>query len=148
MIIRFTLAALLLGSTAPVLAARDPGPVRTNAVKTDPRIAAEFKARDTNHDGVLTKREIAAGIARMRVSKGPTAAAQTEALTDLFMSRTDANGDGKVTLAEMQGQMAVIAAKMDTNHDGIVSREEQRAAQQRMLQEANKAPGRPATKGR
>jgi len=146
MIIRFTLAALLLGATAPVLAA-GPGPVRTSEVKTDPRIAAEFKARDTNHDGVLTRKEVAAGIARMRVGKGPTAA-QTEALTDLFMSRTDANGDGKITLAEMQGQMAAIAARMDANHDGVVSREEQRAAQLRMLKEANQAPRRPATQGR
>jgi len=147
---RLPLLALLVLGAAPAVAARQtgPGPVRTSQVRTDPRVAAEFKARDTNHDGVLTKKEVAAGIAQMRVGKGPTGAAQTQALTDLFFSRTDANGDGKVTLAEMQGQMATLAAKMDTNHDGIVSREEQRAAQARMLAETRQAPGRKSSGGR
>lgn len=138
------LAALLALGTTPLLAA---GPVRTGAIKTsqvrtDSHLAAEFKARDTNHDGVLTKNEVAAGIARMRVGKGPTAAAQTKALTDLWFSRTDANADGKVTLPEMQSQIEKLAAKFDTNHDGIVSHEEQRAAQARMLAETQAPSGR------
>lgn len=141
---RPTLAILLALAAAPGLAAAPPktGPIKTDAVRTDPRILAEFKARDTNHDGVLTKNEVAASIARMRVGKGPTAAAQTQALTDLWFSRADANGDGKVTLAEMQQLMVAVAAKYDTNHDGIVSRDEQRAAQAKMLAETRQAPGR------
>jgi len=132
------LALLALGVTTPALAKT--GPVRTATIKTDPRLVAEFNARDTNHDGALTKQEVAAGIARMRVGKGPNAAAQTQALTELWFSRADANRDGRVTMPEMQQLMVNVAAKYDTNHDGVVSREEQRAAQARMLAEARQAP--------
>lgn len=139
----FPLALIALVAT-PALAAPKKEPVRTAAVKTDPRLLAEFRARDLNHDGVLTKSEVAAGIAKMRVGKGPSGAAQTQALTDLWFSRADANGDGKVTLAEMQGLMTRVAAQYDTNHDGVVSIAEQRAAQARMLAETKAAQ----TKGR
>ena len=146
MTIRLPLAAaLLVLGASPLLAA---GPVSTGQIKTDPRLAAEFKARDTNHDGVLNKREVGASIARMRVGKGAAAAAQTQALTDLWFSRTDANRDGKVTLPEMQNVMVAVAAKYDTNHDGVVSREEQRTAQARMLAETRQAPGGRNASGR
>ena len=143
MTIRPLLLALLALGAAPVLAAGPvkTGPVKTGGIRTDPRLVAEFKARDTDRDGVLTKAEVAAGVARMRVGKGPGAAAQTQALTDLWFSRADADGNGKVTLPEMQGLMVKVAARYDTNHDGTVSREEQRAAQARMVAEARRATG-------
>ena len=145
MTLRLSLAALLLTSAAPILAAGPAkhGAVKTSGIKTDPRIAAEFKARDTNHDGVLTKPEVAASIARMQAGKGPMGETRTQALTDLFFLHADANHDGKVTLPEMQALMVTLAARSDTNHDGVVSLEEQRAAQARMLSEMrNPAPGR------
>jgi Ca2+-binding EF-hand superfamily protein len=137
MTIRLLAAAVLMLGTSPVFAA---GPVRTSQIKTDPRIAAEFKARDTNHDGVLTKPEVAAGVARMRVRKGATAPAQAQAMADALFAYADANRDGKVTLSEMQGQMVAMAARYDRNHDGVVSREEQRTAQAEMLARTRSAP--------
>ena len=76
----------------------------------------------------------------MQAGKGPMGATQTQALTDLFFVHADANGDGKVTLPEMQKLMVAVAARSDTNHDGVVSVAEQRAAQARMLANMRKAP--------
>jgi hypothetical protein len=134
MTIRLTLAALLALGATPLLAATPKtGPVKTAGIKTDPRVAAEFKARDLNHDGVLSRAEVAASIARMQAGKSQMGADQTQALTDLFFLHADANDDGKITLPEMQGLMVAVAARADTNHDGVVSVAEQRAAQARMM---------------
>ena len=146
MTIRLSLAALLVLGTAPAFAATPAkkAPVKTSQIKTDPRVAAEFKARDLNHDGVLSRPEVTASIARMQAGKSQMGAGQTQALTDLFFLHADANHDGKITLAEMQGLMVAVAAKADTSHDGVVSVAEQRAAQARMMTNMNNAmpPGR------
>ncbi len=87
------------------------------------QIKAEFAADDTNHDGVLTRAEVAARVARMRTAGGarPLSPAQVKQLTELWFARTDANHDGKVTLAEAQGEMAAIFDRYDANHDGVIS---------------------------
>lgn len=94
------------------------------------QIRAEFVAGDTNHDGVLTRAEVAARVARMRTAGGARAMspAQVKQLTDLWFARTDANHDGKVTLAEAQGEMAAMFDRYDVNHDGVISPAEMQEA--------------------
>lgn len=44
------------------------------------------------------------------------------------MAGADANGDGQVTRAEAQAARGVLFDRVDTNRDGYISPEEQRAA--------------------
>lgn len=53
---------------------------------------------------------------------------------DLF-ARADANGDGKVTLAEATGKALELFDRADTNKDGTVTPEERRAAWQKWKEE-------------
>jgi hypothetical protein len=68
--------------------------------------AREFKARDTNHDGVLTKAEVKAAIMKMGNGKKQIDAVHAQRLTDLWFGKADANKDGKVTEAEAQALLS------------------------------------------
>lgn len=63
---------------------------------------AEFAASDLNHDGVLTRAEVARRIAGMKVGPGKPDPVHAKRLTDLWFAHADANHDGKVTRAEAQ----------------------------------------------
>lgn len=94
------------------------------------QLRAEFSATDIDHDGVLTKAEVAARIEHMRMAGAarPLTPQQARQLTDLWFQRTDTNHDGRVTLAESEATMGQMFDRYDTNHDGIISPSEQAAA--------------------
>ncbi len=99
---------LLTGLIAATLAV----PALTPAMAQDTRASAaakfsrEFKARDTNHDGVLTKAEVKAAIMKMGNGKKQIDAVHAQRLTDLWFDKADANKDGKVTEAEAQALLS------------------------------------------
>ena len=94
----------------------------------DPKIRAEFDKTDANHDGVLTRAEIDARVARMDVGKNKMPPGKAKQISGAWFNTADANHDGKVTPAEMQGLFRALASRYDTNHDGVVSLEERAAA--------------------
>ena len=120
----------LLPALALAAAVATPASAQTSRVAALAQIRAEFVAGDGNHDGVLTRSEVAARIARMRTGGGARAmsSVQVRRLTDLWFARTDRNHDGKVTLAEAQGEMATMFDRYDTNRDGVIGSDEIRAA--------------------
>ena len=98
---RFLLAGLIAATlTVPALAQQD---TRASAAA---KFSREFKARDTNHDGVLTKAEVKAAIMKMGNGKKQIDAVHAQRLTDLWFDKADANKDGKVTEAEAQALLS------------------------------------------
>ena len=94
----------------------------------DPKIRAEFDKTDANHDGVLTRAEIDARVARMDVGKNKMPPGKAKQISGAWFNTADANHDGKVSPAEMQGLFRALASRYDTNHDGVVSLDERAAA--------------------
>ncbi len=78
----------------------------------------DLKAADTNGDGVLSRDEIEALALKRFVSRA----------ADRMERRLDVNGDGKVTLEEIQNQRKKEFAVLDRNEDGKIDRSEMRAA--------------------
>ena len=120
----------LLPALALVAALAPPAAAQTSRSAALARLKAEFVAGDTNHDGVLSRAEVAARIARMRVGGDaqPIPPENVKRLTDLMFARTDKNHDGKITLAETQGEMAAMFDRYDANHDGVISPAEMQEA--------------------
>lgn len=77
-----------------------------------------LKAADTDGDGVLSRAEIEALALKRIVSRA----------ADRMERRLDINGDGKVTLAEVENQRKKEFAALDRNEDGKIDRGEMRAA--------------------
>lgn len=78
----------------------------------------DLKAADTDGDGVLSRAEIEALALKRIVSRA----------ADRMERRLDVNGDGKVTLAEVENQRKKEFAALDRNEDGKIDRSEMRAA--------------------
>ncbi|WP_375394847.1 hypothetical protein [uncultured Sphingomonas sp.] len=97
--IRLTLAVMLAGVALPV-AAQD---TRASA---SAKYDLEFAATDTNHDGVLTRAEVQARIAKMRAGGSRIDPVHSKRLADLWFDHADANNDGKVTRDEGQALLA------------------------------------------
>ena len=110
------------------------------ADKIDPAIKRDFDRTDTNHDGFLSRAEVDARVERMNVGKAPIPAAKAKAMANAWFNTADANHDGKVAPAEMQGLFRAIASRYDTNHDGVVSLDERAAARAAILGGAKAAP--------
>jgi Ca2+-binding EF-hand superfamily protein len=102
-----------------------------------------FKMMDTNGDGKVTRAEHAAGAKKMFTEcdankDGVVTAAEMDAAMakrgDKAMADDkssaekikviDQNGDGKLTAAEHDAGTEKMFAKMDTNGDGMISKEE------------------------
>jgi hypothetical protein len=98
------------------------------AQKVDPRIRAEFDKTDANRDGFLSRAEVDARVARMDAGKMKMPASKAKAISGAWFNTADANHDGKVSPAEMQGLFRALASRYDTNHDGVVSLDERTAA--------------------
>ena len=103
---RFPIAGAIAGLIAatlsvPALAQQD---TRASAAA---KFSREFKARDTNHDGVLTKAEVKAAIMKMGNGKKQIDPVHAQRLTDLWFDKADANKDGKVTEAEAQALLSL-----------------------------------------
>jgi Ca2+-binding EF-hand superfamily protein len=78
----------------------------------------DLRAADTDGDGVLSRAEIEALALKRIVSRA----------ADRMERRLDINGDGKVTLAEVENQRKKEFAALDRNEDGKIDRSEMRAA--------------------
>ena len=82
---------------------------KDGAIQVDEFSSTErLKAADTNGDGTLSSDEIEALVLKRMVER------ETRRLTN----RLDVDGDGKVTLAEVENQKAKRFALMDRNNDG------------------------------
>lgn len=84
--------------------------------------ASQFDRIDRNGDGVLTSNDMPS-FAKVRE--------RMEAATAGF----DRNGDGKITRAEFASGPTAAFDRADSNHDGIVTRQELEAARAVMKQE-------------
>lgn len=106
------------------------------------KLNAEFVASDTNRDKVLTLPEVTARMAKMKAGPRALDPVHARRLAGLWFAQTDANKDGKVTMAESQGAMAAIFDRYDLNHDGVVDAKERAAASAAMR--AGPKPAGPA----
>ena len=112
-------------------------PAMVSAAERKPTaLDAEFAATDTNRDGVLSRAEIDARTAKMKVAGGRVSPADMKKLGDIWFARTDANHDGRITKAEMASIMKAVGSRYDTNHDGTVSIAERKAARAAAIAEA------------
>ena len=145
-------AALALGASASAQQAR---PIsRADYLKV---IDSHFTGADTNHDGFLSKAEVAAQMqrdienarARLRTDLttrfsqldtnhdgkltleeflGGMPAIKVGENADQLLARVDANHDGRISAAEFHDPEAAKFNRVDANHDGIVTPQEQQAA--------------------
>jgi len=79
-----------------------------------PHLAARFDQLDTNFDGVLDKQELAA--------------AHGDKAKHGAMAKMDADGDGKVSLAEFTAGALRMFSHLDTDNDGVITLAEAQAA--------------------
>lgn len=79
------------------------------------RAEEQFRAADFDQSGVLSTTELAR-------------AAQENPMAGRRLGMADANGDGRVTLAEFQAGVAAMFARLDLNGDGAISPEERAQA--------------------
>ena len=106
---------------------QQPKPVsRTDFVKS---IDARFNQMDTNHDGKVTKDELAAELQREMQAANARIAQQLEAK----FKQLDTNHDGQLSLKEFMAIQPRIQpsetpeqmlSRLDTNHDGKISADE------------------------
>jgi hypothetical protein len=66
---------------------------------------------------------------------------------EAWWKKVDANGDGKISLAEAQANAPRLAEhfdQIDADHDGTITREELRAAREKMREHHHEGGGPPA----
>ena len=86
-----------------------------------------FDDLDTNHDGVISKDEFAAGQARMPDHMGPPPGGEGHwhhRHPPMDLKSLDSNGDGKVSFDEFTAPMKQHFDRMDANHDGTLDQSE------------------------
>jgi Ca2+-binding EF-hand superfamily protein len=114
----------------PSVDANQDGIVTREEASTHPRLAAQFDAADTNHDGQLDAAEMNAHREAMRA--GMRAKGQERWVA------ADKDGDGALTREEAQASMPGVAEHfdaLDANHDGKVDRAEMHDARMRQHQQ-------------
>ncbi|MFM7335716.1 MAG: EF-hand domain-containing protein [Tabrizicola sp.] len=85
--------------------------------------AAEFAAADTNSDGALSAEELQAHMMAQMLARR---SAQ-------MIENMDDDGNGSLSVEEMgEGPMADHFARIDTDNDGAISKEEAQAASEKM----------------
>jgi Ca2+-binding EF-hand superfamily protein len=154
-ILSLVCASFLLTTGSAALAQAAPKPVsRADFVKT---IDGRFNALDTNHDGKVTKDELAAQqqrelqTAKARIAQQLQAkfkqldtnkdgqlslqefmaaapAVHSSETPDQILQQFDSNHDGKITADEFRNPEVAKFNKVDANHDGIVTPDEVKAA--------------------
>lgn len=90
-----------------------------------------FAKLDSDADGQLSEAELKAMHAARASHRGKHAERRAERRERRFVT-ADANGDGRVTLAEAQAPVLARFDRADTDGDGIVTPEERRSAHQAM----------------
>ena len=83
-------------------------------------IKQQFAAMDTNHDGVVTRDEFDA----YRANPAPGAGGVFGHVGGHWFDKADAAGNGRVTLAEAEARPLQLFDMADSNHDGVVDRNE------------------------
>jgi Ca2+-binding EF-hand superfamily protein len=128
---KLAFAAVALTAAVPLLAQAAPRPVsRADFLKAN---SARFNAIDTNHDGKIDRKEMAA------TQQRELAAARRQVQQQLAakFQQLDTNKNGSLSLAEFQAAMPNIAtsetsdqllARLDGNKNGTVSADEFRAS--------------------
>jgi Ca2+-binding EF-hand superfamily protein len=122
------------------------------------QVDASFAQMDTNHDGIVSKAELAAEQQR-ELAQAKAAVEQrmraiftqldtnhdgqlsfqeflasappvrTSETPDQMMQALDTNHDGKISIEEYRGPRMAKFNKLDTNHDGVVTPAEMQAGQ-------------------
>ncbi|MGI4732204.1 MAG: EF-hand domain-containing protein [Janthinobacterium lividum] len=131
--IRIALSALAVAGTVlalPVAAQRAPAAPQSSRAAALNLVRTEFAATDLDHDGTLSRAEVAARFDHMKTASAahPLNHQQARQLTELWFGRTDTNHDGRITLAESEAMMMQTFDRYDTNHDGVISAAERAAA--------------------
>jgi hypothetical protein len=91
------------------------------------KVKSLFGLLDANHDGIVTPAEFSAYLARRRTA----AATESNPFTHVgqhWFEHNDANGDGRVTLAEAEAHPLELFDMADINKDGVVSVQERQVA--------------------
>jgi Ca2+-binding EF-hand superfamily protein len=104
-----------------VLAAACTVPAMVSAQSREPMTLAAMQAKadetfntaDFDQSGVLSTAEL-------------TRAAQDQGAAGQGLARADANHDGRVTRDEYHAAYAAVFARLDTDHDGVISNAERR----------------------
>src|SRR6476661_1726117 len=121
----FVSAASLLATASPALAqAQAAAPKNISRADYLKAIDSRFGAIDANHDGVVTKAELAA--IEAQVAQQLTTA-RNQKMRDEF-NKLDTNKDGKISADEFRAPEIAKFSKVDANHDGIVTPAEVQAA--------------------
>ena len=108
-------ATMVVEPVAMMIAACDTdGDGRTTAAELHACVERSFAAIDTGHKGSLGYIEFADWAERWLGDRN--------ALPSPF--EVDADGDNRITLAEIQVKMAQIFRRLDRDHDGVVTRAE------------------------
>lgn len=108
-------ATMVVEPVAMMIAACDAdGDGRTTAAELHACVERSFAAIDTDHKGSLGYIEFADWAERWLGDRN--------ALPSPF--EVDADGDNRITLAEIQVKMAQIFRRLDRDHDGVVTRAE------------------------
>ena len=135
------LAAAVLFLVAAPGAAQSPsaGPWTSTETKADAeaRAKAMHERLDLNHDGYVTVDEVD------RFAKQETGAAghlnaRVAAFVRRLLLQGDSDHDGRLSLAESLASTDASFAAMDTNHDGLVTPDERRAAMAGIVQQTTK----------
>jgi Ca2+-binding EF-hand superfamily protein len=134
-------AALVLTASAALADSRGDGDRAHGAERRAERIAAMFDRFDADKDGVITEAEIEAARAT-RLAAADTngdgalsaeeftarAVARAAERAGRMFARFDADGDGRLSDAEMQPRRGGMMAWLDADKDGTITRDEAMSA--------------------
>jgi Ca2+-binding EF-hand superfamily protein len=87
-------------------------------------VKRQFAAMDANHDGIVTEAEFEA----YRAHQVPGEGGPFGHVGGHWFEHADAQGNGRVTLAEAEAHPLQLFDMADVNHDGVVSVQERKMA--------------------
>lgn len=131
------LVLLLAGlNDGPVARMIDPGPLPLAQVRAN--IAARFAALDIDGNAVIDRAEAEVAAAKVRAAAASTINMR-RMVSDIpggepdasWFDGSDADHDGKVTLAELGAAPLANFARLDSDHDGVLSVAERSAGLRR-----------------
>lgn len=132
--------ALLLVVAAPGLAqAPSDNPWTSSETKTDADAQAKamHERLDLDRDGYVTVDEVDR-FAKLETGATGNSNARVAAFVRWLLLQRDSDHDGRLSLAESLAGTDAAFASMDTNHDGVVTPDERRAALAAIVQQTTK----------